>query len=53
MQGGTQAAATQNVAREILLGSLRAIANFVQGASNNDLATPLSSGFHPLDKPSI
>ena len=40
VQGGTQATAIKNAAREVLLGSLRAIANYVQGACNNDWECP-------------
>jgi hypothetical protein len=62
VQGETQATATKNAAREVLVTSLRALANYVQGACNNDLPTLLSSGFQanstggapaPLDKPAI
>ena len=61
-QGGTQATAAKNAARETLLGLLRQEANYVQGAANNVLATILSSGFEvvstdhtsvPLETPSI
>ena len=44
-QGGTEATATKNAKREILIGLLRQLANYVQGACNNVLATLLSSGF--------
>lgn len=44
-QGGRQATATKNAARESLLNLLRQEANYVQGAANNNLATLLSSGF--------
>ena len=61
-QGGKQATATKDAAREALLNLLRQEANYVQGAANNDLATLLSSGFQaasnnrtqsPLAKPNI
>lgn len=45
MQGATQATAAKNVAHEILLGSLPALANYVQGVSNNALVTLRPSGF--------
>ena len=60
--GGKQATATKDAARENLLNLLRLEANYVQGAANNDLATLLSSGFQaasnntaqsPLAKPGI
>ena len=60
--GGIQATATKNSAREALIVQLRQVANYVQGAANNDLPTLLSSGFDatstntsqsPLDKPVI
>ncbi len=60
--GGIQATAAKNSAREALLVQLRQVANYVQGAANNDLPTLLSSGFDatstntsqsPLDKPVI
>ena len=44
-QGGKQATAIKNAAREALVNQLRLEANYVQGAANNDLATLLSSGF--------
>jgi hypothetical protein len=37
------------VTREILPGSLRAIANYVQGVSNHDLVTLRSSGSKATD----
>ena len=61
-QGGTAATAAKNAAREVLIGLLRQLANYVQGACDNDLTKLLSSGFHaastnrsqsPLDTPSI
>jgi hypothetical protein len=60
--GGKEATAKKDAAREVLLGLLRQEANYVQGAANNDLGTLLSSGFEaastnrtqtPLDKPKI
>ena len=60
-QGGPQATATKNDARAVVVASLRALANYVQGAAN-DLPTLLSSGFQavnrntsssPLDKPAV
>jgi fibronectin type III domain protein len=61
-QGGTQATAAKNNARQTLVGLLRQEATYVQLAGKNDLPTLLSSGFQvndtntaqsPLDKPSI
>ena len=61
-QGGPQATAAKDAARETLLGLLRQEANYVQGAAGNILATILSSGFEvvstdrtsvPLETPSI
>lgn len=61
-QGGTQATAAKNAAREALVALLRQEANYVQGACKNDLPTLLSSGFQvnstnsmqsPLLTPSI
>ena len=61
-QGGTAATAAKNAARDILIGRLRQLALYVQGACGNVLATLLSSGFEaastshaqvPLEKPSI
>ncbi len=61
-QGGTQATAAKNAARQTLIGLLRKEANYVQLTGNNDLPTLLSSGFlvsstntaqSPLDTPSI
>ncbi len=61
-QGGTQATAAKNAARDTLVGLLRQEANYVQGAANNDLTVLLTSGFDanstnraqtPLDKPDI
>lgn len=43
--GGIQATAVKNAARATLVAMLRQVANYVQGASNNDLPTLLSSGF--------
>lgn len=60
--GGVQATAAKNAARDALLVQLRQVANYVQGAANNDLPTLLSSGFEAtngntsqsqLDKPVI
>jgi hypothetical protein len=44
-QGGMQATAAKNAARLVLIGLLRELANYVQGAAKNVLATLLSSGF--------
>jgi hypothetical protein len=61
-QGGTQATAAKNAARDALVALLRKEANYVQGIASTDLAMLLSSGFEainsnrsqsPLDKPSI
>jgi hypothetical protein len=61
-QGGTQATATKNAAREALVALLRTEANYVQLAGKNDLPTLLSSGFlvnstsktqSPLSTPTI
>jgi hypothetical protein len=61
-QGGTQATAAKNAARQTLVGLLRQEATYVQLAGKNDLPTLLSSGFlvndtntaqSPLDKPGI
>jgi hypothetical protein len=61
-QGGTQATAAKNAARDALMALLRKEANYVQGIASTDLAMLLSSGFEainsnrsqsPLDKPSI
>jgi hypothetical protein len=60
--GGKQATAAKDAAREALVNLLRQEANYVQGAANNDLAVLLSSGFQAasnnrtqtqLTKPSI
>ncbi len=60
--GGVTATAAKNNKREVLLESLRDLANFVESKSRNDLETLLSSGFTtiavnrtpvPLPKPSI
>jgi hypothetical protein len=60
--GGKQATAAKNVAREDLLGVLRPQAAYVQGVAGEDLAVLLSSGFEtvntnrtqiPLPKPVI
>ena len=61
-QGGTAATAAKNAARETLVGLLRQVALYVQGAADNDLTVLLSSGFaaastnrtpSPLETPSI
>jgi len=61
-QGGTQATAAKNAAREALIALLRQEASYVQSVANNDLTVILSSGFQvnspntgrsPLDKPAI
>ena len=58
--GGPPDTAAKNNSRQALLGSLRALASYVQINCNNDLATLLSSGFQaastnrtqsPLDQP--
>ena len=45
--GGSLALATRNAAREILLGTLRKIAAYVQTVAGTDLEKLLSSGFQP------
>ena len=61
-QGGKQATADKNSAKEALVSLLRQLATYVQGKHNNDMATLLLSGFDavstnnasvPLDTPSI
>ncbi|MGH7951307.1 MAG: fibronectin type III domain-containing protein, partial [Limisphaerales bacterium] len=61
-QGGSQATATKNAARNTLVGLLRQEASYVQLAGKNDLPALLSSGFQtnstntaqsPLDTPNI
>jgi hypothetical protein len=58
--GGQTETAAKNASRQVLIGILRQLANYVQGACNNDLPTLLSSGFQaasterrqePLAKP--
>jgi hypothetical protein len=46
-QGGTLATAEKNAAREVLVGSLRQLAAYVQSMAGNDLTLLLSSGFQP------
>jgi hypothetical protein len=43
--GGQADTAAKNAARQVLMGLLRQLALYVQGACNNNLATLLSSGF--------
>jgi hypothetical protein len=45
-QGGRQANAAKNAAREALLALMRQEANYVQGIASTDLAMLLSSGFN-------
>lgn len=47
-QGGTLATAEKNAAREVLAGSLRKLAAYVQSLAGNDLTLLLSSGFQPV-----
>ena len=60
-QGGPGATAAKNGSRQELIKILRKLANYVEGACNDDLPTLLSSGFQaasterrrlPLDRPS-
>ena len=44
-QGGKQATAAKDAARETLLGLMRQLASYVQVTANNDLPTLLASGF--------
>ncbi len=46
-QGGTLATAEKNTAREVLVGSLRQLAAYVQSLAGNDLTLLLASGFQP------
>ena len=59
-QGGPAATALKDQKKDALIAGLRLLANYVQGACNNDLAVLLSSGFEavstsrsrsPLEKP--
>jgi len=47
--GGKQATAAKNEARNALLSLMRQLASYVQGACKNDLAILLSSGFDAID----
>lgn len=46
--GGPPDTAAKNNQRQVLLGLLRPLASYVQTASNNDMATLLSSGFQAM-----
>ena len=61
-QGGTLATAEKNAARDVLVGSLRQTAAYVQSVASQDLTLLLSSGFQnastnraqsPLDTPLV
>lgn len=47
-QAGTIATAQKNVAKAVLMESLRQLAAYVQSVANNDLALLLSSGFRAV-----
>jgi hypothetical protein len=60
VNGGPGETAAKNLAAQVVVGLLRLLANYVEGACNNDLTTLLSSGFsaasterrkEPLPKP--